>query len=78
MISTVTLSTVSTVTNAALAGSVALIGILLLLILLVQKELATAAGGRFQNLARVLNVGIIPLLFAFILIVASKVLAVLQ
>ena len=77
MISTVTVSTVSTVTNAMFAGSLALIGIAILLIFLVQKELATVAGDRFHNMARILNIGIIPLLFAFILIVASKVLAVL-
>lgn len=74
MISTVTTSTVSTVTTAALAGAVALIGILVLLILLVQKELAGAAGSnRLRVLARVLNIGIVPLLLAFALVVFSRV-----
>lgn len=79
MISTVTTSTVSTVTTAALAGSVALIGILVLLVLLVQKELASAAAGRrYQSLARTLNVGIAPLMVAFILVVFSRVAEILR
>ncbi|HLA97160.1 MAG TPA: hypothetical protein VJL34_01810 [Anaerolineales bacterium] len=79
MISTVTTSTVSTVTTAALAGSVALIGILVLLALLVQKELASAASGaRFQALAKVLNIGILPLLIAFGLVVFTRVAEILR
>ena len=79
MISTVTTSTVSTITTAAMAGSVALIGILVLLILLVQKELASSASGkRVQVLARVLNIGIIPLLIAFGLVVVSRFVAILR
>jgi hypothetical protein len=79
MISTVTVSTVSTVTTAALAGSVALIGILVLLSLLVQKELASSSdNGRLRTLSRVLNIGIIPLVIAFVLIVATRVAAVLR
>ncbi len=79
MISTVTTSTVTTVTTAALAGSVALIGILVLLSLLVQKELAGSAdGGRLQKLSHTLNIGIIPLLIAFVLIVVAKVADVLH
>ena len=78
MISTVTTSTVSTVTTAALAGSVALIGILVLLVLLVQKELASAAAGsRFKTLGKYLNIGIIPLMIAFVLIVVFRVAEVL-
>ena len=79
MISTVTTSTVSTVTTATLAGSVALIGILVLLVLLVQKELASAAKGtRFQTLTRVLNIGIVPLLIAFGMVVFSRVTEILR
>lgn len=74
MISTVTTSTVSTVTTAALAGSVALIGILVLFALLFQKELTTTAtGSRMKRLGQALNVGIVPLLIAFILIVVTRV-----
>ena len=79
MISTVTTSTVSTVTTAALAGSVALIGILLLLILLAQKELSSAATGkRFKELSKVLNIGIVPLLIAFTLVVVTRIADVLR
>jgi len=79
MISTVTTSTVSTVTTAALAGSVALIAILVLLILLVQKELSSSAKGeRFKNLSKVLNIGIIPLMIAFVLIVVTRIADILR
>lgn len=79
MISTVTTSTVSTVTTAALAGSVALIGILVLLILLVQKELSSAvAGTRYQSLSKALNIGIAPLMIAFVLVVLSRIAEVIR
>jgi len=71
MISTVTTSTVSTV---AIAGSVAIIGILLLLSLLIQKELVSGLDSkRAVRLRKMINIGIAPLLFAFVLIVLSKV-----
>jgi hypothetical protein len=74
MVSTVTTSTVAAVTTVALAGSLALIVILTLLALLVQKELSTGVKGRFATaLGRALNIGIVPLLVAFVLIVAAKV-----
>jgi hypothetical protein len=79
MISTVTTSTVSTVTTAAIAGSVALIGVLLLFALLVQKEVTgTGASDRLKSFSRALYIGIVPLLIVFILIVISKVSAVLK
>ena len=69
----------STVTTATLAGSVALIGILVLLVLLVQKELASAASGsRFKSLSKYLNIGIVPLMIAFVLIVVFRVAEVLR
>ena len=77
MISTVTISTVSIVTNAALAGSLALMGIFLLMAFLVQKELESAAGDRFQSLVRTLDIGIAPVFVAFILIEASRVMEIL-
>jgi site-specific recombinase len=74
MVSTVTTSTVTTVTTVAIAGSLALIGIITLLALLVQKELTTATESRFARaLSRALNIGIVPLLMSFVLIVAVKV-----
>jgi hypothetical protein len=79
MISTVTTSTVSTVTTAALAGSVALIGIMVLLVLLVQKELSSSATGtRYKALSKALNIGIVPLLIAFVLVVVTRIADVLR
>jgi len=79
MISTVTTSTVSTVTTAALAGSVALIGILLLLVLWLQKELSSAATGpRYKALSKAPNIGIVPLLIAFFVVVITRVAAILR
>ncbi|MCP4536810.1 MAG: hypothetical protein GY832_06660 [Chloroflexi bacterium] len=79
MVSTVTTSTVVTVTTVAIAGSLALIGICTLLALLIQKELTTATEGRFARaLSRALNIGIVPLLITFVLIVAMKVIEALR
>ena len=79
MISTVTTSTVSTITTVALAGSLALIGILVLLGLLIQKELFSASeGSRFKKLSQGLNIGIVPLLIAFLMIAASRIIQVLH
>ena len=79
MISTVTTTTVSILTTPAIAGSLALIAILLLFALLLQKEVATAsADSRLRQLSRVLNISIVPLLFAFIMIVIYKVAEVLN
>ncbi len=79
MISTVTTSTVSTITTSAIAGSIALIGILVLLFLLIQKELASSASGtRLKTLGRVLNIGIVPLLMAFVVVVAVRVAQILR
>ena len=70
MISTVTTSTVSVLTTAHLAGSLVVISIMILLALLVQKEIATAAANsRRRQFNQVFNIGVVPLLIAFILIV---------
>jgi hypothetical protein len=79
MISTVTTTTVTTVAALATPGSLAVFGIVLLLAFLVQKELASASEGRFAyTLSRVLNVAIVPLLVAFVFIVAVKVAEILH
>ena len=79
MISTVTTTTVSTVTTVAIASSLALISIFTLLTLLVQKELAVTSRGRLSRaLGRLLNIGIVPLLIVFVLIVATKVVEVFR
>lgn len=74
MVSTVTTATVATVTTFAIASSLALVGITTLLVLLVQKEMATASRGRFARaLGQALRIGIVPLLIAFVLIVAVRI-----
>ena len=79
MISTVTTSTVTILTTSAIAGSLALIGILVLIVLLVQKELTTVSNNsRIKQLNRVVNIGILPFLIAFVLIVIFKVIEVLN
>jgi hypothetical protein len=79
MISTVTTSTVSTITTATLAGSIALIGMFVLFTLLIQKEIAnTAVTSRLRTLRKVLNIGIIPLLFAFSFIVVTRLLEIFR
>ena len=79
MISTVTTTTVSTVTTTILTGSLTLIAILTLLVLLIQKELVTTSESRTAVIVgRVLNVGIIPLLMGFGMIVVVKVLEALR
>jgi len=71
MISTVVTSTVSTIT---LVGSLSLIAILLLLGFLIQKEITSASGNeKLKNLARVINIGIVPLMIVFLFSVTAKV-----
>ena len=75
MISTVTTSTVSTVT---IAGSFAAIGIIMLLGMLIQKELSSSADTeKAQRLSKALNIGIIPLILAFVLIILSRIFNIL-
>ncbi len=79
MISTITTSTVSNVTTAAVAGSLILIGILVLLALLIQKELTTAStSSRVRMFSKTLNIGIVPLLIVFVLVVVNRVAVVLK
>ena len=78
MISTVTTATISTITTAYLAGSLALVGILVLFALLIQKELAASSSDDLmQRLSQALNQALFPLLFAFLLIAIVKVAEVL-
>jgi hypothetical protein len=74
MILTVTTTAVSMLGSSANAGSFAMIGMLVLVALLVQKELiSTSDDSRLRQLSRVMNVGILPLLFAFVLIISFKI-----
>jgi len=79
MVSTVTTSTVSVVSTIAIAGSFAVVGIIVLLVLLVQKELYSSSDSeRAKRLSRALNIGIVPLFIAFVMIVISKVIGILN
>ena len=79
MISTVTSSTIETITSSAITGSLALVGVLILIALLIQKELATAASDpRWKQLGQLLDIGILPLLIAFVLLVAFKTIEMLN
>jgi hypothetical protein len=79
MTSTITTSTVLSLMMPALAASLALIGIFVLIALLVLKEMSTAAApNRVNRLTIAVNVGIAPLLIAFVIIVISKVIQVLK
>lgn len=76
MISTITTSIITTV---ALAGSLTLAGILVLLVLLVQKELSSGtADPRVKALSKHLNVGIVPLLIVFVLVVFYRIAEMLR
>ena len=65
--------------NSAIVGSFAVIAMLVLVALLVQKEILSAADdSRTQQLSRVMDVGILPLLLAFVLIVLFKIVEALN
>jgi hypothetical protein len=79
MISTITTSTVTILTSSAFAGTLALVGIFVLISLLVQKELTTnSTNSRLIRLGRVVNIGILPLLIAFILVVIFRVIEIIN
>lgn len=79
MVSTVTTSTVITVTTVAMASSLALIAVMTLFTLLVQKEIAATARERWiRALDRALNIGIIPLVLAFLTLVALRIAEILR
>lgn len=74
MISTVTTSTVTTLTNISLAGTFGMITIIFLLGLLVQKEISnTITGKKMERWSRALNVAIPPLLIVFASIVFVRI-----
>jgi hypothetical protein len=74
MISTITSSTVLDLATFSISGLLALIGILVLMTLLIQKELfSVKATSRLVKTSQIFNIGIVPLLLAFIMIVASRV-----
>ena len=83
MLTTVTTVTTVTVTSAAIVASLGAFAVVALIALLIMKELGSAeleSGAHRPRLAffvRALNGPIVPLFFAFLAIVAVKVLQVL-
>lgn len=78
MTTTVTTVTVSTVTVLGVAAALGVIITLTLVGLLVAKELASATPGeRGVRWSHALNVGVIPLLLAFLVIVGVRLADVL-
>lgn len=74
MISSVTPTTISILTTSTAAGTLAVIGIITLCVLLVQKELAAPAEDlQGRQLARAYNIGIVPLMVAFVLVIAFEI-----
>ena len=77
MISTVT-TTVTTIAMLSLGATLGALASAILIFMLATKEVATADTRRsLQTLGRSLNIGIIPLLMSFALIVFFKVLEIL-
>ncbi|MBN1956507.1 MAG: hypothetical protein JW900_15865 [Anaerolineae bacterium] len=76
MISTVTTTTVTTVTTAtvAVAAGLSFLAVLTLLIVMIPKEVvAVSDQPRLDNLSRILNVVVLPLLIGFFLIALFKI-----
>ncbi|HEX5415074.1 MAG TPA: hypothetical protein VFZ25_05365 [Chloroflexota bacterium] len=80
MITTVTTTTtVTTVTTAGLATSLAAITLVTLLVLLIQKEIfAGSTSGQGKTISQALNIGIVPLLLAFLMVAAVSIANVLH
>lgn len=75
-----TAATATTATTATLASWTTLgaVAVVLLIALLITKELASASDNpRAQRLAKLVNVGVVPLGFAFVTIVVTRVMAIL-
>ena len=73
MTTTVTTVTVTTANNVGLAAALGLITTLALIGLLVAKEITAATPGQVSvRWGRTLNIGMIPLLIAFAVIVVVK------
>jgi len=83
-----TTSSVTTVAGSALVSQLGLIAVISLIVLLIVKELSGAYTAQMSGngtllmpasrLDRVLNIGILPLLFAFGVIVLARVVQILM
>ena len=79
MITTVTtVTTVTTIAALGLTGVISIAAVVLLILFLTTKELAGArSSGSSLRIARFVGVGILPLVMAFVAIVAIKIAEVL-
>ncbi len=78
MITTVTTSTVTSVTTmVGFAMTAGLVAVVALVIFLCARELVAASGGSHRFTARSFDVGIVPLVVAFGVIVVMKVVEIL-
>jgi hypothetical protein len=78
MVSTVTVTTVTTIAAVSFIATLSIMGVILLIGLLVSKELLSASdGSRSKFVGRVLNIGIIPLVLSFSVIVVLKIIEIL-
>ena len=79
MISTVTTGTITTITTmTGLGMALGLVAVITLIAFLGVRELAAAGdNGSHRLLARSLDVGIVPLIIAFAMIVAVKIVEIL-
>ena len=76
---TMVTTTTFTIASSTLAGPLAIVVTLLLLALLVQKEMTSVAkDSRTWKLGRALSIAIVPLLIAFILIAAVRLIEILH
>ncbi len=79
MISTVTTSTIAAVNTASLAMFFGLVAAVTLLVMLIQKEVLTGSEGeRAHALSRVLNFAIVPLVVAFLMVLAVRITEILR
>ncbi len=79
MITTVTTSTITTVAAMGLAAGITIAAVICLIIFLATKELAGAGVSvSSKRMAKFLNVGIIPLVFAFLVVLTVKITEVLS
>jgi len=78
MVSIITKTTITILSNEALAASLPIISILLLILMLLEKELAPSVYNRGRNLVKILNIAIVPLLMIFIFIVVAKIVEVIR
>ena len=79
MISTVVTTTVTTITTMIGFGmALGLVAVIALIAFLGVRELATASeSGRQRLLAKSLEIGIVPLIIAFVMIVAMEIVEIL-